>query len=86
MDWDGKVISGIINPGFDASQMQNAKLNPQDWSLHFELDLKEKSGTKVHCLVDGKIDKLGSDRRTLAGSWNCGATKGDFKLTRDRDY
>jgi len=40
----------------------------------------------VHCMVDGKIDKLGSDRRTLTGSFNCGTAKGDFKLTRDRDY
>ena len=43
-------------------------------------------GGYVRCLVDGKIDKLGSDRRTLTGSWNCGATKADFKITRDRDY
>ena len=86
MDWDGKVISGVVNPGFDNMTLQNAKLNPKDWTVHFEVDLKEKSGNTVRCLADGKIDKLGSDRRTLAGSWNCGAAKGDFKITRDRDY
>jgi len=85
MDWDGKVISGIVNPGFDQMMMQNAKLNPKDWTVHFELDRKETSGV-VHCLLDGKIDRLGSDRRTLTGTIACGATKGDFKLTRDRDY
>ena len=86
MDYDGKVISGVVNPGFDGMQMQNAKLNPKDWTVHFEVDLKEKSGNTVRCMVDGKIDKLGSDRRTLTGTWNCGTTKGDFKITRDRDY
>jgi hypothetical protein len=86
MDWDGKVISGVVNPGFDGMAMQNAKLNPKDWTVHFEVDLKEKSGNTVRCMVDGKIDKLGSDRRTLTGTWNCGTTKGDFKITRDRDY
>ena len=86
MDWDGKVISGIVNPGFDGLQLQNAKLNPKDWTVHFEVDRKESSGNMVHCMVDGKIDKLGSDRRTLTGTFACGATKGDFKLTRDRDY
>ena len=85
MDWDGKVISGVMNPGFDGLQLQNAKLNPKDWTLHFEVDRKEGAGT-VRCLVDGKIDKLGSDRRTLTGTYACGATKGDFKVTRDRDY
>jgi len=86
MDWDGKVVTGIVNPGFDQSMLQNAKLNPKDWTAHFEIDSKDKSGKAVRCIVDGKIDKLGSDRRTLTGTWNCGATKGDFKLTRDRDY
>jgi len=86
MDWDGKVISGVVNPGFDQSPLQNAKLNPKDWTVHFEMDRKEKSGSTVRCTLDGKIDKLGSDRRTLAGAWTCGSTKGDFKLTRDRDY
>ena len=85
MDWDGKVISGVVNPGFDGLQMQNAKLNPKDWTVHFEVDRKENAGT-VRCMLDGKIDKLGSDRRTLTGTFLCGATKGDFKLTRDRDY
>ncbi len=86
MDWDGKTITGIVNPGFDQGSLQNAKLTPNNWTVHFEVDLKDDSGKPVRCIADGKIDKLGSDRRTLAGAWNCGATKGDFKLTRDRDY
>jgi hypothetical protein len=86
MDWDGKVISGLVNPGFEGMALQNARLNPKDWTVHFEVDWKEKSGPTTRCMVDGKIDKLGSDRRTLTGTWNCGNTKGDFKLTRDRDY
>jgi len=85
MDWDGKVITGIVNPGFDQLQLQNSKLNPKDWTFHFELDNKE-NGTTTHCTADGKIDKLGSDRRTLTGTYVCGTAKGDFKLTRDRDY
>ncbi|PYS42282.1 MAG: hypothetical protein DMG14_04590 [Acidobacteria bacterium] len=86
MDWDGKAISGVVNPGFEQMPLQNAKLNPKDWTVHFEIDRKEKSGSTARCLIDGKIDKLGSDRRTLTGTYTCGATKGDFKLTRDRDY
>jgi hypothetical protein len=86
MDWDGTVISGLVNPGYDQAALQNAKLNPKDWTVHFEVELKDQSGKPVRCLVDGKLDKLGSDRRTLAGTWNCGTAKADFKLTRDRDY
>ena len=86
MDWDGKAVTGLVNPGFDQSPLQNAKLNPKDWSVHFEIDSKDIAGKPVRCAVDGKIDKLGSDRRTLTGTWNCGTAKADFKLTRDRDY
>ena len=86
MDWDGTVITGLVNPGYDQASLQNAKLNPKDWTVHFEVDLKDQSGKPVRCLVDGKLDKLGSDRRTLTGTWNCGTAKADFKLTRDRDY
>jgi hypothetical protein len=86
MDWDGKAVTGLVNPGFDQSPLQNAKLNPKDWTVHFEIDSRDSSGEPVHCAVDGKIDKLGSDRRTLTGTWNCGTVKADFKLTRDRDY
>jgi len=86
MDWDGAAVTGLVNPGFEHAALQSAKLNPKDWTVHFEVDIKDKMGKTERCIVDGKLDKLGSDRRTLAGSWNCGGIKNDFKLTRDRDY
>lgn len=86
MDWDGTRITGVVNPGFESMTLQNATLVPKDWSVHFELDWKDRSGKVVRCFIDGKIDRLGSDQRTLAGMWVCGGTKQDFKLTRDRDY
>jgi hypothetical protein len=86
MDWDGTQLTGLVNPGFEHMELQNAKLNPKDWSVHFEVDAKDASGKAVRCIVDGTIDKLGSDTRTLTGTWVCGGAKQTFKLTRDRDY
>jgi hypothetical protein len=86
MDWDGTQLTGVVNPGFESMVLQNAKLTPKGWIVHFELDSKDASGKTVRCNVDGKIDRLGSDTRTLTGTWICGAAKQDFKLTRDRDY
>src|SRR5687768_4256279 len=86
MDWDGTQVTGLVNPGFEHMALQNAKLNPKDWTVHFEVDAKDAAGRTVRCMVDGKIDKLGSDMRTLTGTWTCGSVKHDFKLTRDRDY
>ena len=86
MDWDGTQLTGVVNPGFESMALQNAKLTPKGWIVHFELESKDAAGRVVRCNVDGKIDRLGSDTRTLTGTWICGATKQDFKLTRDRDY
>jgi len=86
MDWDGTALTGLVNPGYEHGALQNARLNAKDWTVHFEVEVKDASGKMVRCTVDGKLDKLGSDRRTLTGTWNCGTTKSDFKLIRDRDY
>ena len=86
MDYDGEKITGVVNPGFEQHELQNARLTPKGWLVHFEFDDKGASGKPVRCIVDGKIDKLGSDQRTLTGTWVCGSVKQDFKLTRDRDY
>ena len=85
MDWDGTQLTGVVNPGFESMALQNAKLNPKDWTVHFEVESKD-AGKTVRCMVDGKIDKLGSDTRTLTGTWVCGTAKQTFTLTRDRDY
>ena len=46
----------------------------------------DKAGKVTHYVADGKLDQIGYDQRTLKGTWTAGTTKGDFKLTRDRDY
>ncbi len=78
MQWDGKAITGMVNPGPDSIALQNAKLTPAGWAVHFEGDAK---GAKL--VVDGKIDNLTNVRRVITGSWTQGAVKGDFKITRD---
>lgn len=86
MDWDGTQLTGLVNPGFEHMEVRNAKLNPDGWRVHFEVESRDAAGKTVRCLVDGTIDKLGSDTRTLAGTWICGDSKQTFQLTRDRDY
>ena len=86
---DGADVSGIVNPGYDHAALQNIQMTipkPTDWNIKFEVELKDKSGKATRYVAEGKLDKIGSDRRTLTGTFNTGTTKGDFKLTRDRDY
>ena len=45
-------------------------------TVHMEADAQGRGGT-THFVIDGKL--AGG---SLSGSWNHGATKGDFKLTK----
>ena len=84
MTWDGKAIGGMIDPGPDAALIKTATLDSGAWTVHIEAERPAKAGNAaVRYVIDGKLSNLGSYNRTLAGTWTQGATKGDFKLTRD---
>ena len=82
MDWDGKQITGQINPGPNAIPLKNATLEPKGWMVHFEADAKNAAGQNVHYVVDGKIENLGLSNRSIAGTWSHDNVKGDFRIQR----
>jgi hypothetical protein len=86
---DGASVAGMANPGYDSAALQNLQIaipKPTEWNVSFAVDLKDKSGKITRYVATGRLDKIGSDRRTLTGTWSAGTTTGDFKMTRDRDY
>jgi hypothetical protein len=83
MKWNTKNVEGSINPGPNAMPLKVATLDAANWTVHFEADGKDRSGNPVHVVADGKLDNIGSYNRTITGTWTQGATKGEFKLTRD---
>ena len=83
LKWDGKTVTGIINPGPDVISMKVVTLDSTKWTVHIEADAKDSSGNPVHFVIDGKLDNILSYKRTLTGAWSHGNVKGDFKLTRD---
>jgi len=82
MEWTGKELAATINPGPNAIKAKVARVNPADFSLHLEADGKDAQGRPVAWVIDGKIDDLGTYNRSIVGTWNAGATKGDFSITR----
>jgi hypothetical protein len=82
MDWTGKELTATINPGANAIKAKTVRVNPADWSVHIEADGKDAQGRVVAYVIDGKIDDLGTYNRSIIGTWNAGATKGDFSITR----
>ena len=83
MAWDGKALTGTINPGPDAIAVEAIFLDVTNWTIRFEASTKDASGTQVQVAAEGKLEDIASSHRTLTGAWRQGATKGTFKLTRD---
>ena len=82
LHWDGKKISGMINPGTDDTQIMNASLDPQGWKVHLEAMGKGKSGKKLHYVIDGKIMHLELPNRSIVGTWKSEEGHGAFNVSR----
>lgn len=77
LKWDGKALSGTVNPGPNAVALQKATFDSKTTAVHFEADAKGRSGNVIHYTIDGKVDKA-----TMTGSWSHDERKGDFKITK----
>jgi len=82
LNWDGKAITGTINPGTDNMVVKNATLNPDGWVVHLEADAKDKSGAAVTYIIDGKIEDLRLPNRSITGTWKNQRESGIFKVGR----
>jgi hypothetical protein len=83
MMWDGKTISGDINPGTDNIKVKNASLNPEGWLVHIEADAKDKQGQALTYTIDGKIENLPLANRIVTGTWkDSRGNTGPFRIGR----
>jgi len=77
LKWDGKILTGNVNPGPNAVAIKNGSFDAKTNTLHMEADARGRGNQILHYVVDGKLDK-----DTLTGSWNHDNRKGDFKITK----
>jgi hypothetical protein len=83
LHWDGKAVTGTINPGPNAVRLQKASVEPSTWAVRLEAEGPGPAGATIRYLIEGKIENLGAYRRVLSGTWTQGAERGDFRLTRN---
>lgn len=83
MSWDGKQVSGTINPGPDAIPIASVGLDVTNWTVRIEADAKGASGTPTRVMAEGRLEDISSYHRTLKGTWQQGGVTGSFTLTRD---
>ena len=80
MQWDGKAITGAINPGPNAQTLTKATLDPATWMVHLEAEGKDGGGKLSQVVVNGKLENIGAYRRVLSGTWTQNGQKGEFRL------
>ena len=82
LNWDGKAITGMVNPGTDNIPIKNASLTPEGWVVKFEFEGKDQKGAALTYALEGKLDGLAFTNRTISGTWKNQRESGKFKLQR----
>jgi len=86
LDWDGKEITGVINPGGNQATVKSVTFdytNPTAWGVKITAEGKDASGKPIAISVDGKLENLGAYTKLFHGTWTEGGKKGDFTVTRN---
>jgi len=86
LDWDGKAITGLINPGPTAATVKAVTFDytdPAAWGVKLTAEGKDASGKVVSISIDGKLENIGAYRRLFHGTWVQDGQKGEFALTRN---
>jgi len=84
VDYDGKTISGTVNPGANAVPIKLARLDitpgtppakPGDiageptFKLHIEADTKDAKGNSMTIVADGTLRDVALPGRAMVGTW-----------------
>ena len=86
LHWNGKDITGVINPGADAATVKSVSFDYSDpgaWKVKLQAEGKDASGKPVAIAVDGTLENIGAYSKLFHGTWMQGGQKGEFTLTRN---
>jgi hypothetical protein len=86
LNWDGKAITGTINPGAEAATVKSVSIDytdPTAWVVKIQAEGKDKAGKPIAIAVDGKLENLGAYNKLFHGTWTEAGKKGDFTVTRN---
>ena len=82
LDWDGKAITGMINPGTDNMPLASASLEPNGWVVKLEAEGKDKDGSAVRYVIEGTLENLELPNRSINGTWSSNKGRGTFTASR----
>jgi hypothetical protein len=79
LQWDGKQVTGTINPGPQAIELTEAQLMPEGWKVSFAA--KDAKGAPVS--FAGVLTDIGKYNRVVAGKWTEGGKTIDIRFARE---
>ena len=85
-EWDGKAITGMINPGAEAAVVKSVTIDytdPTAWVVKIQAEGKDKAGKPIPISVEGKLENIGAYNKLLHGTWTEAGKKGEFVVTRN---
>jgi len=86
LQWDGKAITGVINPGPEAATVSAVTFDytdPTAWKVKMQAAGKDASGKPITIAVDGTLENIGAYAKLFHGTWTQGGQKGEFTVTRN---
>ena len=72
----------MINPGTDNIPIAKASLEPNGWVVKLEAEGKDKDGSAVRYVIEGKIENLELPNRSINGTWSSNKGRGTFTASR----
>jgi hypothetical protein len=86
INWDGKALTGAINPGMPTEgTLKKVTIDYSavaSWKVQIEGEAKD-DGKVVPVRVDGTLENLGAYYKVFHGTWTQGGRKGEFTVTRN---
>ncbi len=79
MEWDGKQVTGVINPGPKSLTIKEGRLDPDGWKV--AISAESKTGQKVS--FEGTLGELGSYHRHIDGIWKEGGRSTSVRMVRE---
>ena len=84
MSWDGKAVTGLVNPGPDAVPLTQVVVDWATWTLRIQGERTDAAaGKPVTLRAEGRLEDIGSSRRRIVGTWTEGDVTGPLALTRE---
>ena len=82
LDWNGEEITGMINPGTQNIEIDEASLDPETWTVRIEADAQTDDGDTISYVIEGVIEELELPSRSIIGTGRSDNGRGVFDIRR----